>query len=120
MRPDIFEACVASPAVTALLDVSFPRIYQGVAPPHTPVPYVVWQSISGAPENYLADTPDVDSYSVQVDVYANSAAEARTVARALRDALEPHGYITSIREPAPDPVTKNARYSFDIDWIVNR
>ena len=72
------------------------------------------------PENYLAGRPDVDSFKTQIDVYADTAASARAAAMALRDALELSAYVTSWRGETRDPVTRNYRFSFDMDWIVQR
>ena len=53
------------------------------------LPYAVWQTVGGYPENYLAEVPDVDQFMVQVDVYAATATSARSTAEAIRDAIEP-------------------------------
>lgn len=125
MYPPIFQS-VNVPAVQALLKSgSGPlRFYLfGMAPQGTPLPYAVWQTAYGSPENYLNQTPDADSFGVQIDVYASpqqGAAAARAVAEALRDALEPHCHITSWRGDSTDPDTKNCRFAFDCEWIVNR
>lgn len=122
MYPPIYEA-VNIPAVRAVLKTGTGplRLYLfGKADQNTPKPYAVWQTAYGSPENYLNQVPDVDSFGVQVDVYADNAASARTVAQALRDAIEPHAHITSWRGDSIDPDTKNFRFGFDCDWIVNR
>lgn len=122
MYPPIYEA-VNIPAVRAVLKTGTGplRFYLfGKADQNTPKPYAVWQTAYGTPENYLGQTPDVDRFGVQVDVYATSADSARAVALALRDAIEPHAHITSWRGDSIDPDTQNYRFSFDCDWIVNR
>lgn len=43
---------------------------------------------------YLGTLPDYDSFSLQVDVYADTVSSVTAVAKALRDAIEPHAYIT--------------------------
>lgn len=113
-------------AVRALLKTgSGPlRFYSfGSAPPDVAKPYAVWRQVFGAPENYLGDTPDMDSFGVQVDVYAlpsQGGTRAREVAMALRDAIEPHAYIAAWRGESRDPETKNFVYSFDCDWLTPR
>lgn len=123
MFPPIFPAVAASPACVALLKAGAGplRFYQfGMAPQNVQKPYAVWQRVFGTPENYLADRPDVDSFTTQVDVYAGSADSARTVALALRDAIEGAAHITSWLGESIDPETKNNRFGFQCDWWVPR
>lgn len=121
MFPPIFTVCRASPEVVALLGSAPMRLYPfGEAPQNVKTPYAVWQTIGGLPENYITNVPDIDSFSIQVDVYASSAAEAREVAAALRDAIEPHAHVVGWRGDSRDPETKNYRYSFDVNWFVRR
>lgn len=121
MIPPIFPIAAGAPAVTALLGLSPVRFFPfGEAPQRVQKPYAVWQTIGGTPENKLACAPDADSYSVQMDVYGASAASVLAVAQALRDAFEPHGYITNWGGEDRDPDTNNYRFSFDFDIITNR
>ena len=121
MYPPVFATAVANAGVTALLGLNPTRLYLfGEADKDTPKPYAVWQTITGAPENYLGDLPDMDSYSTQVDVYATTAASARSVAEALRDAVEPVAHITFWGGESRDPDTNNYRVNFTIDWWVPR
>ena len=48
----------------------------------------VWQTVGGAPENYLGNLPDADVCTVQVDVYAAEPDSAASATLALRDAIE--------------------------------
>lgn len=119
--PPIFATCRESASVTALLGVAPLRLYEfGHAPQGVAYPYAVWQVVGGAPENYISGRPDVDSVTVQIDVYAKSSSSARAVASALRDAIEPHAHIVSWRGESIDSETKNHRFSFDVDWFVHR
>lgn len=123
MFPPIFPAVSASPAAVALLKSgSGPiRFYQfGMAPQGVQKPYAVWQRVFGSPENYISDLPDQDAFTLQVDVYAGSADSARTVALALRDAIEPVAHITQWLGESVDPETKSNRFSFQTDWFVPR
>lgn len=124
--PPIFAAVDVAP-VRALLKTGtgelrfylFGRAPQGVARP-----YAVWRTAYGSPENYLDKVPDTDSFGVQVDVYADAtpagANQARAVAVALRNAIEPKAYITAWRGESRDPETGNYVYSFDCDWLTPR
>ncbi|HHK0021490.1 TPA: DUF3168 domain-containing protein [Pseudomonas aeruginosa] len=121
MFPPIFLVAAVDPGVTALIGSNPVRLYLfGEAPQGVVYPYVVWQSFGGLPENYLGTLPDADSYSTQIDVYADTAASARAVAKALRDAIEPIAYVTSWRGESRDTETKKYRFSFDVAWIVQR
>ncbi|HSH43852.1 MAG TPA: DUF3168 domain-containing protein [Arenicellales bacterium] len=122
MYPPIFEVCTASSEVRALLDDdgTTKLFLFGLAPQSVKTPYAVWQTIGGLPENYITNTPDIDRFAIQIDVYADSAATAREVAAALRDAIEPHAHVVGWRGGSRDPDTRNYRYSFDVEWFVKR
>ncbi|ATX89008.1 TPA: DUF3168 domain-containing protein [Klebsiella aerogenes] len=121
MIAPIFAVCSASQLVKDLLGEHPVRLYPfGMQDDNIVYPYAVWQNIAGAPENYLNQRPDTDRYSLQLDVYADTDADVIAVARALRDAVETKAYITRWGEQTRDPETGRYRYSFDIDWIVQR
>ncbi|QBR40954.1 DUF3168 domain-containing protein [Kerstersia gyiorum] len=85
-----------------------------------PKPYATYQWAGGSPENYLADRPDVDNVSLQVDVYALDDVTLGKGVRAIRDAIELHCYITSWRGQTVDRDTGLLRFSFDCDWLASR
>jgi len=122
MFPPVFQTAKNSPAVTALLQTgNILRVFLfDEAQQNTPYPYAVWQIIGGIPENYLGDLPDLDNFTTQIDVYANSAAEAWAAGKALRDSFEKVAYITSWRGTTRDQETKKYRLSFDVDWKTER
>lgn len=121
MVAPIFAVCKADPAVTALLGSTPMRLYLfGEAEQGALRPYATWQGIGGSPENYINNLPDIDSYSLQIDVWADTASSARAVALAMRDAIEPNAHITSWRGESRDTETKMYRSSFDLTWWVNR
>lgn len=123
MYPPIFQACAADSGVTALLGTSPVRLYPFGEAEERPLldePYATWQIVGGEPQNTLACPPDMDSFSVQVDVWAKTASASRDVAMALRDVIELHAYIVSWRGESRDVQTRNYRYSFDVDWFVQR
>lgn len=122
MNPPIFEVCSADTDVQTLLgDGVRLRLYPfGEAPQEDPRAYAVWQTVYGAPENYLGTSPDVDSFGIQVDVYAKTASDARDVAKALRNAIEPFAHIVGWDGESRDPSTRAYRFSFTVDWFVDR
>lgn len=121
MFPPIFTVAAADPAVTALLGSNPTRLYPfGQAPQGVVYPYAVWQGFGGSPENYLSGRPDIDGFTLQVDVYADTGTSARAVAEAIRDAIELKAYITRWGGESRDPETGHYRVSFDLDWYVAR
>lgn len=121
MFPPIFQVVAADSGVTAVLGSAPVRFYPfGEAPEGVTYPYAVWQLVSGSPENYLAGRPDIDGFSLQIDVYAKSGSDARAVGRALRDAIELSAYITRWSGESRDEDTKTYRLSFDVDWLTPR
>ena len=121
MFPPVFEVAYQSNRVRDLLGTLPTRLYPfAEAPPDPEIPYAVWQLISGIPENFLNQVPDADSWSVQLDIYASSAAQTREVAKALRDAFEPVCHIIGWGFEGRDAETKLYRRSFDMDWIERR
>lgn len=121
MTPPLFSICAASAAVMALIGSSPVRLWPfGEAIHGAALPYAVWQIFGGSPENYLNQPPDLDRYSIQVDIYAATGGDARAVAEALRDAIEPHAHITAWRGESKDPETRKYRFTFEIDWFVPR
>lgn len=121
MYPPIFAACLADMGVTALLGTNPLRVYMfGKAPQNAVKPYAVWQVVTGNPENYINQRPDADRFTLQVDIYAKAADEARSVAQSISYAVELNAHVTSWRGESRDNETKDYRSSFDIDWIVQR
>lgn len=121
----IFETLKVNSGVTALLGANPCRVFpQGEAPqkgaPGYAEPYAVYQQIIGNPENYIGTLPDADNSTTQIDVYAKKAAQARQVAIAIRNAVQPVAYMTSIQELGTDAATGLRRVSMDVDWITNR
>lgn len=121
MFPPIFEVCSEDASVLAVLGTSPVRFWLfGKAPTNPPLPYSVWQQVGGSPENYINQVPDIDGYSIQVDVYGGTAAEVRNAAQVMRNAIEPHAHIVAWRGESLEQDTRLYRYSFDIDWLVPR
>jgi hypothetical protein len=121
MNPPTFDLASASPAVRALLGTAPVRFYLfGEAEERTAKPYAVWQTVYGAPENYLAGIPDDDRWGVQIDVYADTAKISRDVAMALRDAFEPTAYVVSWNGEFRDRDTRLYRYSFTVEFMTTR
>lgn len=122
MLPPVFKTASTSAAVAALLNSGgVTRLFEwGEAPQGVARPYAVWQVVSGSPDNYITNRPDVDAYTIQFDAYAADGDGAEAVAIALRDAVEGVAHITSWRSHGRDSETADYRIGFDVRWIVQR
>lgn len=121
MFPPVFSIAAANAGVTAVFGSAPTRIYPFVeAPQASARPYAVWQSVAIVPENYVGTVPDIDSMACQIDVYAESAAQARSGAQAIRDALQTSAHVTAMREFPREADTNLYRYQLDVDFWVER
>jgi Protein of unknown function (DUF3168) len=119
----IFPTLNAAPAVVALLKTGSGqlRVYPaGEAPQQVQTPYLTYQQISGLPENYLGQVPDLDQFGNQVDVWGRTLAEVLAVVAAVRDAIEPIAYITAWLGTSREVDTRLYRMSFEVDWYTDR
>lgn len=120
MKPPVFPVLSADPGVQAVLTADgVTRIFPfGQAPEGVQDPYCVWQ-LTGQPENYINNQrPNVDSYAVQFDVYATTAASVETAGDAIQAAIEGHKHATvsSYNGTTRDTATGRYRYSLTADW----
>lgn len=113
MFPKVYEYIAGNMQVQATLGAS-PRFSPAGDCDDPQPPYATWQVIGGVPSNSLGDAPDTDQYTIQIDVYATTLTASRDAAKALRDALEPHGYVVAYRGETKDPTTKLKKVSFDM------
>ncbi len=122
MIPDIFTSVNVTAVKTLLKSGNGAlRFYSfGMAPQDVDYPYAVWQLVGGSPENYLSDTPDIDSSSIQIDVYAKTAGMARSVTYELRNAIEKNAYVTFFHSESRDVDTNNYSFGFDCEWLTPR
>lgn len=121
MIPPVFELCSADLGVTAIFGENPLRIFPfGEAPKDTERPYAVWQTINGLPENLLDDVPEVDFFTVQIDVYGESSEQVLEAAEAIRDAIEREAYVTAWYSTTKDQETNDYRFPFSADFIVER
>lgn len=121
MLPPIFAVCAATPAVTALLGTTPVRLFPfGEAPQGAAKPYALWQVITGSPENYLADRPDMDGWTLQIDVYADTGVAATNVATAIRHAIETRANVVRYGGTNRDRETRDFHVSFDVSWLNPR
>lgn len=121
MLPPIFTTLKASPAVTAIVGATPPRVYRhGHVPQGTAAPYVAWLVIGADPENNLSDAPPTDRLILQVDCYHSTDGGIVDLAQAVRDALEPHAHLTGIPIDQREAETNLYRIALQFDWWLSR
>ncbi|MEO8466242.1 MAG: DUF3168 domain-containing protein [Gammaproteobacteria bacterium] len=121
MSNPAFALAAASSAVKALLGTDPVRFYLfGEATQNTPLPYAVWQTVYGSPENLLNGVPNLDRWGVQVDAYAKTPTASRAIQDALRDAFEPTAYVVAWNGEFLESDTGLYRCSFTVEFMSPR
>lgn len=116
----VFKLCRESADCIELFGVSPMRIYLDRAPQEVEMPYAVYRPIFGIPEHYLGCPPDIDTFTVQIDVYHKTLKLCREAVAAIIGAIEcaTNDYTWGIQQE--DPQTRKSRVSVDADFIVCR
>ena len=122
--PPIQQIAEASSAVVALLENPTDgklRLWPfGYAEQKSSRPYAVHQLIYGTPENSLSCPANIDMLGIQFDSYAKSVTAARNVAEALREAMEPAGYVVALNGEMWEQNTGLYRVSFTVEFWQDR
>ena len=121
MFPSIFAWLKGDSEVTAIVGT---RIYEHQAVPQgqAPIvePFLSWFIASLGPENNLSDPPPTDRVTVQVDSWHTDAAGVKTLAQAVRNALEPYGHMTGLVANLREPETRLYRVGLTFDIWLDR
>lgn len=121
MFPRVFQTLKTSETVKAVVGQNPPRIYRhGAAPQDGSRPYITWFVVSGVPENHLSGLPPTDRVQVQVDCWHQTDAGVELLARAVRDAIEPHAHMVGTPVDLREPETKLYHVALSFDWFVDR
>lgn len=121
MYPTFFPTLTADASVTAALGSNPTRVYpHSEAPQGVALPYATHQLVTGAPENYLGTTADMEGFRVQFNCYGATATAARNAAKVIREALEASAYLVSFNGSGRDPDTNHYTYSFDMEFMSAR
>lgn len=125
MIPPVYQIAMAHPPVVALINNRLwpfgeaPRNADGT--PAGGTPYAVWQITYGSPDNTLSCTPGMDNFGVQFDGYGTTAASARNVISALRDAYElTYNHVVSWNGEFKDEPTGLFRVSMTVEFWTPR
>lgn len=122
MLPLVFPLLRDASAVAAIVGA---RIYRhGTAPQNVVAPYVTWFIVAGTPENALDEVPRVDRNTVQIDCWSDNtgtgSAGIEALARAVRDAIEPHQHMTGVVADGRDFETQRYRIGMQFDFWTHR
>ena len=124
MTAPIFALLNASDEVKSFLQTGNKlRAYEfGLAPDAPVKPYLVWQDISGDPQNHLDCPANTDHVTIQIDIYTLVPYQLRLIREAARKALELDNSctVTSLRGNEREPITKLYRTGFDSNWFLDR
>lgn len=93
------------------------RVFMGVAPFKTPVPYLVFQGTGSAPENTLDCGAIDENDSYQFVIWHNNPKEAESLRLKARKLLENAGFYYNGKHPDTiDPETKLHGRGWDMNW----
>lgn len=125
MLANLFPLLRDASAVTAIIGTNPVRFYRhGSAPQGVIGPYVTHQVVDQPPENDLSGLPPADVARVQVSCWSENLGTGskgiETLARAVRDAIEPKHYILDVRDMGQDIDTKRYRIDLDVQVWVHR
>lgn len=115
----IYRNLNASAELKAILDPS-KQVFEDVAPNKTPVPYIVWQTISGQANNHLDAPANFDDTQFQIMIWDSNVHRAYKVRDLVREILETKCWINNPAIGLRDPVTKLYGRGFDANWILER
>ena len=127
MTAPIFKLLNASEELKPYLETKHPKVvlraYEfGLAPDKVKKPYLVWQDLTGTPQNHIDCPALTDHFTIQIDIYAETPDDLAAIKNAARRALELDNSctVTSLRGNEREPETKLYRTGFDSNWFVDR
>lgn len=118
MLPPVYKVLAASNDVRAIVGT---KIYRhGRAPQDVEDPRITWFAITVAPDNNLSDPPTIDKFPLQIDCWHQTDAGVEKLAKAVRDAIEPHAHMISLPVDSRDDDSKLYRMTLQFDWWKSR
>jgi len=119
--PAIYTLLSANAQVTAVFGTSPMRVYPySTAPQNGIAPYATWRIVGGTPENSLADIAELDTISIQFDVFATTDTGANTATQVLRDVIEETMYVISWSDQGNDYDTGLFSFGFTCEGVITR
>ncbi len=96
------------------------QVFEEVAPLGTPVPYIVWQAISGQAIQHLDCSAHFDHSQFQIMVYDSDLQRAYRVREIVRQHLEKYCWILNPNLTNYEDDTKLFARGFDANWVLHR
>lgn len=114
----LYDLCAANVELSALLsDGAGLRVGEFDASNTEGTPYVCWQIINAGTEQYLSGASDMDSLYVQIDIYAKTKGDARTIAKLVRKAIEDYCTVEGFTGCELEQETNLYRIRIDSRWL---
>ena len=118
MFPNVFTTLRANATVVSIVGTNIGG--RGSMPQETAAPYVTWFTVGDDPHNTLSEPPSSDFSSLQIDCWSMDEAEVKSLARAVRDALDAAGHANRVVTDLREPDTKLYRVGIEADFITQR
>jgi hypothetical protein len=125
--PPIFDLCNADATVLGLLKSLggqlrvYPFGFADQKGYDLTKPYLVWQTIGGAPDNKLeGGAACSDLVVTQLDVYSDDVDTNRAVVNAVENAINNDCHITGYVNEELEQDTQLYRSNFSATWILQR
>lgn len=118
MFPPVYQTLRANATVLSTVGDRIGR--HSEVPQDTSKPYITWFIVSGQPTDQISGTPDSDFVTVQIDCWSLSDAGIKTLAEAVRDALDTAGHHNRVRVNLREPDTRLYRVGIEADFITQR
>lgn len=118
MFPPVYQTLRANATVLAAVGdrIGAP----GEVPQDTSSPYITWFIVIGQPHDTISEPPESDFTSVQIDCWAEDEGAVRSLAVAVRAALDAVGVHNRIAVHLREPNTKLYRVGIEADFITQR
>lgn len=114
----LYDLCAANAELAGLLTDSVGlKVGEFDADDTTSAPYVCWQIINADPEQYLSDASDMDSLYVQIDIYAKTKGDVRTIAQLVRKVIEDYCTVEGYTGCELEQETSLYRIRIDSRWL---
>lgn len=108
---------IHTPAVAAIVSG---RVYGAIAPEDVPRPYITWFTVADIPHANLSGPPLGDAGTVQIDCWAEYEAHCKSLAAAVRDALDAANIVNRIAVHTYERDENLYRIGLQADFIRNR
>lgn len=118
----VFALLSASTPLKAIVGTSPVRVWMDTVPPDQSQdrPYITWNVVGGSPENYLKAVPKIDNGRIQIDTWSKDKDQCHTMAKLVRDLLEPTSYMIGVPVSGYEPDTMLYRYTLEFSFWTRR